>query len=336
MLSAKFQTIANGLARYFVAQALGRPLISSATFLITLRCNSGCRYCDFPRNKITNELSTEEAISLIRALHKRGLFRLGLSGGEPLLRDDIEKLAAEVRNLGILSSLTTNGYLLEAKAAAGMLFDFVLCGIDGDEKIHDAYRGPGRFKAAVSGLMKLRSLGHKRLGTITPVHRENAASLEEVLRIAEFVGARAFFQPVQLRDGWVGPPFDGYCSPEELRDIFEKIRSWKKHGRPVGNSYGHIELVCSGDTRAMGARCDAGKYFFTILPDGSVIPCCLWPFRGNRRLEPGSIDEVLADLSRQACKGCTIVSYFENTRLLSGCFEALSEAVRWSLQGRWP
>lgn len=329
--AARIVTPVHAAVRYLLSVASGSATISSATFLITLRCNCRCAFCDFPRNRTPEEMDTREVLALLSDLRRAGLFRIGLSGGEPLLREDFGTIAREVRRLGLLSSLTTNGVLLEAKAAEACEMDHVLCSVDGDQAIHDATRGKGAFRAAVAGLSALRSRGHRRLGLIMAVHRANAHAVDEVLRLAGFLGARAFFQPVQKRLGWLGPPFGGYLDQVELREVFSRLMDCKRRGKPVGNSYGHLRLVCSGDTSDMGRRCHAGRFFFTILPDGSLMPCCLWSFEGHPRLRPGEVDRVVASVKRPPCTGCTIVSYFENTRLMTAHPEAILNAVGWSL-----
>ena len=104
---------------------LGRPL-QDLRVSVTDRCNFRCRYCmprevfgpDFaflPREAI---LSFEEIRRVVGALHERGLRKLRLTGGEPLLRSDLATLIAMLQDLPELEiALTTNGSLLAAQAA---------------------------------------------------------------------------------------------------------------------------------------------------------------------------------------------------------------------------
>lgn len=102
----------------------GRPLLDLRVS-VTDRCNFRCRYCmprevfgsDFaflPREQI---LSFEEIARLVRALHERGLRKLRLTGGEPLLRTGLPTLVSMLRGFPDLEiALTTNGSLLAAQA----------------------------------------------------------------------------------------------------------------------------------------------------------------------------------------------------------------------------
>ena len=112
---------------------LGRPL-RDLRVSVTDRCNFRCRYCmprevfgaDFqflPRDQI---LSFEEITQVVAILHGRGLRKLRLTGGEPLLRSGLPALVAMLRALpGLEIALTTNGSLLAAQAA-----DLAAAGLD--------------------------------------------------------------------------------------------------------------------------------------------------------------------------------------------------------------
>lgn len=67
----------------------------------TKRCNLYCKHCyrDSDEHKAENELSTEEGFRLIEQIKETGKFKiLILSGGEPLLREDLEELVAHTKN----------------------------------------------------------------------------------------------------------------------------------------------------------------------------------------------------------------------------------------------
>ena len=79
---------------------------------ITYRCPLHCAFCYNPTNYADytkNELGTEEWIKVLRDARKLGALQLGISGGEPLLRDDIEDIVIEANHLGYYSNLITSG-----------------------------------------------------------------------------------------------------------------------------------------------------------------------------------------------------------------------------------
>lgn len=110
-----------------VADALGRP-IRDLRISVTDRCNFRCSYCMpaevygeryrfLPREEI---LSYEEIARLARLFVELGVTKLRITGGEPLVRQEVHRLAAlldEIQGVEDLT-LTTNGYLLAEQAAA--------------------------------------------------------------------------------------------------------------------------------------------------------------------------------------------------------------------------
>ena len=84
-------------------------------FLLTHRCNFTCDYCYVPFDSYSEELSTEEVIRIISLLYERGVFSVDLTGGEPLLREDIMEILEYCNDLDIDAGLATNGTLLTAE-----------------------------------------------------------------------------------------------------------------------------------------------------------------------------------------------------------------------------
>ncbi|MGB5234650.1 MAG: radical SAM protein, partial [Candidatus Macondimonas sp.] len=82
---------------------------------LTYACPLQCPYCsnplDYPRTR--NELDTAEWVDVLRQARALGAVQLGLSGGEPATRRDLETLVAEARRLGFYSNLITSGVGLD-------------------------------------------------------------------------------------------------------------------------------------------------------------------------------------------------------------------------------
>jgi pyrroloquinoline quinone biosynthesis protein E len=78
---------------------------------ITYRCPLNCVFCYNPVDyaKQHNELTTGEWVKVLREGRKMGAAQLGLSGGEPLLRKDLEEIVEEARKLGYYINLITSG-----------------------------------------------------------------------------------------------------------------------------------------------------------------------------------------------------------------------------------
>jgi Fe-coproporphyrin III synthase len=160
---------------------------------VTQRCNLHCGHCysDSRNREYPGELTTEEGTDLLEQLAAFGVPTVLFSGGEPLMRDDVLGLAATARGLGMRTVLSSNGTLLDARAAAAVAeagFSYVGVSIDGIGATHDRMRGKrGAFEAMLSGLAAAREAG-LRTGLRFTLHALNRAHLGEVFDLAERVG----------------------------------------------------------------------------------------------------------------------------------------------------
>jgi len=109
------------------------------------RCNLTCKHCysisadkDFP-----GELSTEEVFTVMDDLKRYRVPVLILSGGEPLLRQDIFEIAARAKAMGFYTALSSNGTLIDESnidKIAAIGFDYVGVSLDGIKETHDRFR----------------------------------------------------------------------------------------------------------------------------------------------------------------------------------------------------
>lgn len=156
---------------------------------LTNACNLHCKHCYSSANKDKEELSYEEAISLVHRLPEAGVKFVILSGGEPLLREDLLHIARLLKERGIRTYLSTNGLLVkEHLKEIKERFDYVGISIDGKQEIHDLFRGKrGAFETSLEAIRMCLKEGIK-VGlrfTLTPI---TAESLPFVFELAEKEG----------------------------------------------------------------------------------------------------------------------------------------------------
>ena len=89
-------------------------------FELTYRCPLHCVFCYNPTDfsRVGTELATDEWIRVLHQARALGSVQLGLSGGEPLTRDDLEPIVAEAHTLGYYTNLITSGVGLTEAAVA--------------------------------------------------------------------------------------------------------------------------------------------------------------------------------------------------------------------------
>ena len=111
---------------------------------LTKACNLSCSHCYASAGKrAKNELSTGEVLDLIPDLKQSGVSSVVLSGGEPLMREDIFEIGQALRKKSIRTFLSTNGLLITKDNVSDIArtFDYVGISIDGTPSVHDAFRG---------------------------------------------------------------------------------------------------------------------------------------------------------------------------------------------------
>lgn len=164
---------------------------------ITNRCNSKCRMCDIPANKL-RELSTSEWKQVIKDAPLIGAETIVFSGGEPLLREDIFELISFAKSNYLRACLTSNGLLIDDELAHKLSesgINVVNISVEGPEEDHDYLRGISSFKRVLSCLENLRR--HNIESTIaTMVSRYNYQHLAFIIGLAKDYGISTVrFQP---------------------------------------------------------------------------------------------------------------------------------------------
>jgi AdoMet-dependent heme synthase len=196
---------------------------------VTKGCNLRCIHCRATATELSSptDLATRNALDIIDQIATAANPILVLSGGEPLYRSDIFRLARHATDKGLRVALATNGTLV-TKDVARMIVDTgvrrVSISLDGaDAATHDTFRGsPGAFDAAVHGLRNLKALGMSVQINMT-IARHNAHQLPDVLQLARNLGADALhtFLLVPVGCG-VDIASEQMVPPEE----YERMLNW--------------------------------------------------------------------------------------------------------------
>lgn len=252
-------------------------------FETTSACNLSCSYCRAKASVSPSpeELSTEEALSFIdeiAPLHPM----LILSGGEPLLRPDINLLAKHAADRGMRVSLATNGTLLTSENAKKLLssgVSRVSISLDGaSSEMHDAARGPGSFEKALKGIESLQ--GRIDFQINFTVTNRNAGEVLAIFDLVEGLGAKAlhFFFMVPTGRGRE----DDLLSPErqeELLHLIDEERSKRGLEVQVTCAPQFARIARAGKRRSGG--CLAGTSFVFVSRKGDVYPCGYLPVRAG-------------------------------------------------------
>src|SRR5262245_20747704 len=192
MLSARFKPyhIPLFLAKYAWLTARGKPVL--VHFEVTLRCNARCSFCDYW--KTHPSARAEELTSYANAARYFNPMLFTFTGGEPLLRDDLEDLVSAVAGsvrLKYIILLTHGGMLSRERARslwdAGVnQFNISLDYLDGR---HDTARGiPGLTDKILATVGAMRADGIDGIRFNTVIKRDNLDQIMPIVRHAAEAG----------------------------------------------------------------------------------------------------------------------------------------------------
>ena len=212
-------------------------------------CNQRCPHCYAAAvaRPTPDTLDTAAGKALLRKLAEGGVRQLILSGGEPLLRDDLEELAAHARHLGLRVHLSSNGTRLSderARALAEAGVEYAGVSLDGLAAFNDRWRGSHRgFERAVRGLRAAQAAG-MRTGVRITVTRHNAGQVMDLLEHVARLGVNRFYVSHLLPSGRAGQLDEVAQTVEERRALLHTLFAWAHAALERGVS---TQLVTGGN-----------------------------------------------------------------------------------------
>ena len=244
---------------------------------LTHLCPLHCPYCSNPLELIRaeSELPTEHWKRVFTQARELGVLQLGLSGGEPLLRKDLEELAAHARAEGLYSTLVTSGLGL-TRARAERLKDGGLEHIqisiqDSDPEVAERIAGVRSVKHKEAAAAIVRELGFAFTVNVV-LHRANLDRIGSIIDLAADLGADRVELANTQYYGW------GLQNRSALMPTREQVeRSREIAERAVQQYRGRMQItyVLPDYYEAFPKACYGGwgKLYLVVAPNGNVLPC---------------------------------------------------------------
>ena len=259
---------------------------------LTRRCNLECAHCYIsagPHESATSELTTPECLRIVdELLAVNPAPMLILSGGEPLLRDDLAEIAAYASRRGATVVVGTNGTLLTDERIASLQeagVRGVAVSIDSlRPTYHDHFRhGKGSLGDTVAAIGRLRA---RKLDFIvqTTVTKGNRVELEKLVAWSADEGAVAFNCYFLVATGRGAGLSD--LTPAEYEAVLADLARWQKdyRGRLLVRAkcaphfMRHVHQADPDSTLLnYETRCPCGTQYCRITPDGKLTPCPYLP-----------------------------------------------------------
>ncbi|MDH3974067.1 MAG: radical SAM protein [Deltaproteobacteria bacterium] len=270
-----------------------------AVWEINRLCNAECIHCytGSGPNVIEKDLLTEkEAIRVARELGDAGVFQVGLSGGEPLLRDDCCHIVAELSRSGVSVALATNGYLFD-KAGGKELkkagLESLCISIDSHRaEVHDRIRNrPGLFDKAVNAIEAALSENIAVVAGFS-VLKYNWREIREYVEFMKSLGIRDVNLTSYVAVGRGSLEHD--LSREEEREFLYMVnRLSEEYAGSMAVMWHDCRFALINEKYSFYRfkGCGAANTTCRIAANGDVMPCSTLPIPGGN-LKKRSFKEI--------------------------------------------
>jgi len=244
---------------------------------LTYRCPLHCVFCynpvDYAANR--NELDTAQWIDVLRQGRKLGAAQLGFSGGEPLLRDDLEELVAEGRKLGYYTNLITSGIGLTearlARLAEAGLDHIQLSFQDSTQEMNDFLSSTRTFELKSRVAKLIKQFDYPMVLNVV-LHRFNLDHVARIIEMALAMGVEYLELANTQYYGW------GLVNRAQLMPTQEQLRRAEavvnEYRERIGNRLRILFVVPDYfESRPKACMSGWGSVFLAVAADGAALPC---------------------------------------------------------------
>ncbi|MBL7197057.1 MAG: radical SAM protein [Candidatus Omnitrophica bacterium] len=264
---------------------------------LTNRCNWRCTYCSID-NRASEELSAQQICAIVDQLSEMSTYIINFTGGEPLLREDMEHIIDYTKRKGIRVCICTNGSLVSRRIKEIKNIDSLTISYDGPEEIHNKQRQKGTYRYVEDAVAAAKKYNIPvRLHTVLTAN--NIECIDSILTFARMFDVPVNFAVVEITAGNREKDIEILLPAKEkykiaMRDLISKKRKGSEH---IGNSLqGLMHLVQWPEYKRID--CCAGKIYCRIEPNGDLYPCTNLLFRNS---PPNCVREGFKTAFRRLC-----------------------------------
>ncbi|MCX8063728.1 MAG: radical SAM protein [Candidatus Hydrogenedentes bacterium] len=277
-------------------------LIAFVTYRCNLKC-SFCGLCELRENTDKNELSTDEWENIYISAKRLGTLITSISGGEPILRKDLETIIESASKREISVHLCTNGTLIDKERAKNLEkagTKIISFSLDSNiEEIHDMIRGKGQFRKTLDGIENVRTYSPSiRISINAVLCRKNYRDIHKLVQFAKKLGAvQIKFAPIHTnllhkfkdKSEWC----EFYFTEGDLKELDEEIKKIYTECKKMGmltTSLTFYKGVIRNFAGVNKFSCYAGFLDCIITPDGRVGACC--DIESNLSVKTKPLEEI--------------------------------------------
>ena len=250
---------------------------SLVQWMATLRCGLSCAHClAVSRESGFADMPLEKVRGLIDQVAQMGVGEFLLTGGEPLVREDLGEVIEYLGRKGM--SWTLNTAAMPGRGLREMISrcrpGFVAVSLDGPRPVHDAFRGrAGAWDEAMEAIRFFKSLEGVRVCAGTTVTSRNYDALDETFHIVTGSGADRWGIHLLVPEGRAADRPDLFLSKAQLKRLIKFVARRRRYFHvEMADEIGYLGYL-EPLVRDVPLHCGAGRAQCVVLPDGEVVPC---------------------------------------------------------------
>ena len=277
------QRIALELQRQLILDSQEKHPLRQLFWESTLRCNMKCRHCgsDCRVSSLHPDMPFEDFAKVLRRIKEKydsHKIMVIVTGGEPLMRKDIEQCGRAIYDMEFPWGIVSNGLLMTPKKIDGLLragLHSATISLDGFEDDHEWMRGvKGSFSNASQAIAILANEPTIKFDVVTCVNNRNYEKLGDLKEYLISIGLKSWRLFTVFPVGRASQDPDLQLSNERFRGLMEFIKDTRKEGRIMA-SYGCEGFLgeYEGLVRDNLFTCQAGLSVSSVMIDGSISAC---------------------------------------------------------------
>lgn len=248
---------------------------------LTYRCPLQCPYCSNPLDYALHnqELSTQEWFNVFDQARQMGAVQLGFSGGEPLVRQDLEELVAYAHQKGFYTNLITSGMGLNEARIAGLqqagLQHIQISFQASDPVVNNALAGSKHaFQQKYDMSRLVKQYGYPMVLNFV-IHRHNIDQIDQIIELCLELEADTVELAICQFYGWAYENRQGLLPTKEQLVRAERITNEYRQKIQEQNIKCKLIFVVPDyyEERPKACMDGWGKIFLTVSPDGTALPC---------------------------------------------------------------
>lgn len=249
----------------------------------TLRCNLHCRHCGSDCKKTSGQpdMPAKDFMAVldnIKEYEDPHQVFVVITGGEPLMRDDLEECGKQIYQKGFPWGIVSNGLFLTANRLNGLLnagLHSITISLDGFKEEHNWMRcHPQSFDRAVEAIKLITAVDGLAYDVVTCVNQSNFERLEEFKQFLIEMGVKAWRVFTVFPVGRAAQDDQMQLSDSQFTALMEFVKSTRREGK-IKMSYGCEGFLGNyeGSVRDGFFKCHAGVTVGSVLIDGSISAC---------------------------------------------------------------